>query len=660
VERNRDLNLLLEGHCKGGKVEQVWSSLSMQPAVKFQRIEPHRHAFAFADGIYIGFIHSGGVCGGNEFRGFWRGVEQKSFQCARNFGEDPEFIGTMTQARRDCLVAADVFLTYEEADTFLPTMFTCRKFFNQPAQMAMQANHLGIREWTDISTPTVQYVMDCQWGDPGAGQYDRAHREKEARRVLSCPDLDKHCRDVSRLVYALLGRLFFPVDSYSASSGEPELDSRMDIWHAAMVFKGEARTGKSSFGLLIKEYMHNSEVASITNRSEDIFGLEGIVGKHLAMCLEVKKDFNMDTAVMQQMITGETVSVAKKFQVAENNKNWTTPLLFACNELAESWDDAKGALARRLIVINFPFEVPSRECAPVKINGDLHTHVHKSPESAALLRKMYCAYMCKLDDFGDRDLVKERPQGRIAQIPQSKFDSWPLPKGIHMWIGINAADMDVMRSFLLDENVVARTNRTDFVMILSGRGFSTEIINETFEALHYVPFDRMVSAASEYVRQNGTRSEDKRSRKNYKDLQNAIDSNAQCRLSYVDSSESPSRLLNWNEPNDAEEHTLFKSKPPGGKLVQGGTLKAMLATAQREVDILAKPSRRGIHESMQIMIGTLLACSQQGTSLAECATKVWNEVYPLPSDDDAEPPPKRARAGGSDEVAALALGGMPQ
>ena len=654
-ERNRDLNLLLDGHVTGGRIQQVWCSLEQQPAVAFKNVDAYRHAFAFRDGIYIGFLHGAGAHGGTAFRNLWRAIERRAVHCVRNFGREPELVGVMSHRRRGHVVAADVFLTYEQADAFLPPTFTCHKFFDQPAHQSMgaegAARSVRFADWYDIATPTVQYVMDCQWGDPGAGVYDHADRVAKLQRELHCDDLAKHARDTARAVYALLGRLFFPVDSYSASSGEPEMDSRLDVWHAAMVFKGQARTGKSSFGLLVKEYMHSSEVASISNRAEEIFGLEGLIDKHLAMCLEVKKDFNMDTAVLQQMITGETVSVARKFQTQQNDRNWTTPLLFACNELADSWDDAKGALTRRLIVIDFPFPVPSRDEAPVRINGDLHTHVHKSPECAAMLRKMYCAYMHKLDDCGDRDLVLERPSENVKGVPQQAFDGYPLPKGIHMWIRRNSGDMNIMRTFLLDENQIVRAEYNDFIAVLTRFGFTKEVVDKVFEAMSVIPFSAAVTAATAYVRENGKKDRDKQTRTNHKDLQMAIDDNIQCKLSYVDAGEPdlPTHILDWNEPDPAMEGSLLKPTPATGRLVRGGTLRTMLVVALDRAKAAGVPTdAKTTSAGIRMMASILTSCHQRSSGLLACANALFNDDG---TEAVARPPGAAAAAGGGEAAA---------
>ena len=350
-ERNPELNRELRGHVVGGDIKQVIEAIVRQPFSQLPYVDAHPHTFACEDGLYIGFLHNSDLYSQPRYDSLWEALGSGEVRAATNFGPDGTFRGHLgAGAQHGAKIAADIFLSHAQARALLPPGFTASKYLPHEGAAAMGFAGAGVPadHWERIDTPLTSYIMQCQWGCPLQTAATRAEYRRSLRANAACDDLDKHYRDVSGLVFALLGRLFFPVNAHSSASGRSPLDCRIDGWQAMMIFKGEARTGKSSLGQMVREYLPPQEVGSIANRAEDVFGLQSLYDKRVVMGLELRKDFTLDTGILQQMIAGEIVSIARKNEDPINDRNWSPSMLFAMNETPLSWDDAKGAMTRRL------------------------------------------------------------------------------------------------------------------------------------------------------------------------------------------------------------------------------------------------------------------------------------------------------------------------
>lgn len=138
--------------------------------------------------------------------------------------------------------------------------------------------------------------------------------------------------------YIMMGRLLYEV-------GEK------DNWQVGMFIKGTAGSGKSTIANILKCIFPSAYVGTLSSNSEQKFGLSGLYDKMLYVCSEVKRNFCLDQGDWQSMISGEEVSVAKKFQTAQTIK-WKVPGLLCGNELPK-WVDASGSIIRRIVLFNF-------------------------------------------------------------------------------------------------------------------------------------------------------------------------------------------------------------------------------------------------------------------------------------------------------------------
>lgn len=475
MDVNPDLHELLRGHVTRGDVVHVVDGLLLSEHRMFPFVQPYEHAFSFIDGIYIGFLPRIGPFAAAEYDDLWKAVEQGSVHCIRNV-RGRELTSALCVDRMDGEFVADLFLSHDDAARLLPeSLVTCR-FFPHAARGAMQMDTVGARDWERITTRIYDYVLACQWGDPGVSADDRRRRERDVLERSGYTDLNKHGRDAARTMSICLGRMLFPANRFQPNDNSlHRLQCKLDPFDIVPIFIGRGGTGKSSLADVVTSFVPIEDVGSIANRGEQIFAFMSVHNKRMATGMEIKKDLNMDTAFLQQMAAGERCTIAVKNQPAIS-KCWSTSLCFGCNELPDVWQDAQGALTRRFITFKFDEEPPPETVAPVKVGGELSVQIHRTDEAAALLRKMYLAYLTFADEHGHSAMIYRKPPGvglNFADVPAEEFDACPMPKVMHMWSRATSKEMNALREYVASTANFVHLDRAEFDEAMLAEGFDT-------------------------------------------------------------------------------------------------------------------------------------------------------------------------------------------
>ena len=81
----------------------------------------------------------------------------------------------------------------------------------------------------------------------------------------------------------------------------------------------------------IQKFFEPENVGLLSSNIEEKFGLSSIMDKWVMLCTEVKKDFHLNQAEFQSMVSGESISIAQKNQKTHQMK-WTAPGLLCGNE----------------------------------------------------------------------------------------------------------------------------------------------------------------------------------------------------------------------------------------------------------------------------------------------------------------------------------------
>lgn len=262
------------------------------------------------------------------------------------------------------------FMPYEsdEFKSFDPTVTSC-KYFDQEF-----TDYDNIKDWYSVPTPHMQTVLSYQ----------------------ELPE------EVSRWMYVMAGRLMYDVNE-------------MDQWQIIPFFKGIARSGKSTLIVKVfKKFYESEDVKILSNNSERKFGLWSICDGFMFISPEVKGDICLEQAEFQSIVSGEDVSIARKYDTALSMQ-WKTPGVFAGNEVP-GWKDNSGSVIRRFLPFNFTKQV---EFADPKLDEKLMT------ELPAIMYKCVRAYLEYAHKYADKDIWNVVPkyfkdaQNQLAMVTNS-------------------------------------------------------------------------------------------------------------------------------------------------------------------------------------------------------------------------------------------------
>lgn len=201
---------------------------------------------------------------------------------------------------------------------------------------------------------------------------------------------------------AFLGRLIYEVNS-------------MDTWQCQLFLKGVAGSGKSTLGTLVTSLYNPEDVGVMSNNIEKQFGLAAFYKKLIYVCFEVKEDFGLDQGEFQSMISGEKMSIPRKFKDAISVL-WTTPGLLMGNELAK-WTDNSGSVSRRIIIMDFVNKVT---------RSDPRLHEKLMEEMPSIILKINLAYHTAAGAYGDKDIWAVLPEYYKTQKRYLRASTHPL------------------------------------------------------------------------------------------------------------------------------------------------------------------------------------------------------------------------------------------
>ena len=200
------------------------------------------------------------------------------------------------------------------------------------------------------------------------------------QKILDYQQLPK---DVCKWMYILCGRLLHDLHV-------------MDNWQVLPFIKGVAGSGKSTILLEIcQKFFAPEDVGTLSNNCERKFGLSALVDKLLYVAPEYGKS-GIEQSEFQMMISGENISIAKKFETAIS-RQWKVPGIMAGNE-HPGYQDHQGSIARRMILFLFNHHVNNRD---PKMKDNL------KEELPLLIIKMNRAYLDAVEKYGKYDLWKK-------------------------------------------------------------------------------------------------------------------------------------------------------------------------------------------------------------------------------------------------------------
>jgi len=301
------------------------------------------------------------------------------------------------------------FYHYGSQNDPIPTDTVAAKFFELdfPAECLEESHH-----WRAIKTPNLDKVLDsqkipntvCEFrSTPSTPEeeekfaQDRAKFPDEPREWSFIPHPEdesverRNAREATLFTvrdwfYVFMGRMIYNI-------GE------LDQWQTIMFLKGVAGSGKSTLGRVLAWLYDPADVGVLSNNLEKKFGLSSIADKKIYLCYELKNDFGVDQGEFQSMISGEQMSIPRKFETATSIE-WSAPGFLMGNEVA-NWVDNSGSISRRVIIGDFKERVT---------DGDPLLFSKLQDEMAHIILKINIAYQTAAAIHGKKDIWKALPQ----------------------------------------------------------------------------------------------------------------------------------------------------------------------------------------------------------------------------------------------------------
>ncbi len=193
-------------------------------------------------------------------------------------------------------------------------------------------------------------------------------------------------QDVKYWMYVFLGRLMFAVNE-------------KDQWQVMPFFLGRAGTGKSLLAKIVSLFFHARFIGILSTNSEKKFGISALIGKMIWVCYEVRNNFGLDQSEFQSMVSGESMSLARKY-LGPLHMLFGVPGL-ACGNEVFGYCDTGQSVARRTVCFLFSKFVNEKDPGlfeKVKL------------ECPKILFKAICAYLDAAETFRSKDIWSVLPQ----------------------------------------------------------------------------------------------------------------------------------------------------------------------------------------------------------------------------------------------------------
>lgn len=190
-------------------------------------------------------------------------------------------------------------------------------------------------------------------------------------------------------ILSMFGRMLHPLLKY-------------DAWEMMMRFQGVAGTGKSIVSLIWRYIISSGDIGWLSSNQQKKFGMEGIVGKRIIICLEMGEHLDFDMQELKNLISGEPMRLSVKNKQAKVIENPN-----ACIQGSSNFDfvgDKKNDLVRRTFPVLFDRPVPES-----RKKGDKLKNIKKH-EVGNFIVKINIIYRRAAEKYGFGSFWENAPQ----------------------------------------------------------------------------------------------------------------------------------------------------------------------------------------------------------------------------------------------------------
>ena len=142
------------------------------------------------------------------------------------------------------------------------------------------------------------------------------------------------------------------IETVAAMFGRTLHEFRKDGRDFLIYCKGVAGSGKSSLLELLESFYDEDLVGIISNKGEEVFGLEAFQTKCLILAMDLTDKANIDVGVILNLTSGDKISVARKHLVARFMRI-LAHLVCSGNNFPANWIDNNGNFKRRMFYVDF-------------------------------------------------------------------------------------------------------------------------------------------------------------------------------------------------------------------------------------------------------------------------------------------------------------------
>lgn len=318
-------------------------------------------------------------------------------------------------------------------DGDIPSGLVACKYFDQefdPVWVSMD------RPW-DIPTPAADRIVRYQLeskvkATPDPADLEAARTEAEKQEIIRQSHKD-NITEVMEWIFALIGRLQHPVRKH-------------DNWEVLLTVIGRAGTGKSTMMEAMMNMYDKEDVRQLSGNA-DHFSIASLVGGLFWMCTEMSDKVRIPQMQLQQMVTGEAMSVRPIHADWIHIPRWESPGVIGGNVLPP-WADNQGSLSRRLLVLTFGRAISSAEKDPKlkdKLGNEMGAFICKVARYYWEAVKAYGKYVlwadCPVVDEDGEPVIGE--DGKPKRIPV-------LPAYFHEQSAAVKRQLDPLRMFLAE------------------------------------------------------------------------------------------------------------------------------------------------------------------------------------------------------------------